>query len=62
MRLDELSFERRVEWRTTTGSSSTSFPGFSGNEVGSSSGRIMRLVPVLETHNQMNYKMFAQVI
>ena len=47
MRLDELSFERRVEWRTTTGSSS---------------GRIMRLVPVLETHNQTNYKMFAQVI
>ena len=30
---------------------------------GSSSGRIMRLVPVfiLETHNQTNYKMFAQV-
>ena len=30
---------------------------------GSSSGRIMRLVPVfiLETHNQTNYKMFAGV-
>ena len=30
---------------------------------GSSSGRIMRLVPVLilETHNQTNYNMFAQV-
>ena len=38
MRLDELSFEIRLERRTTKGSSS---------------GRIMRLVPVfiLETHN-----------
>ena len=38
MRLDELSFEIRLEGRTTKGSSS---------------GRIMRLVPVfiLETHN-----------
>ena len=47
-RLDELSFEIRLERRTTKGSSS---------------GRIMRLVPVfiLETHNQTNYKMFAQV-
>ena len=48
MRLDELSFQIRLERRTTKGSSS---------------GRIMRLVPVfiLETHNQTNYKMFAQV-
>ena len=38
MRLDELSFEMRLEGRTTKGSSS---------------GRIIRLVPVfiLETHN-----------
>ena len=50
MLLDELSFEIRLERRTTKGSSS---------------GRIMRLVPVfmLEAHNpdQTNYKMFAQV-
>ena len=41
VRLDELSFEIRLEQRTTRGSSS---------------GRIMRLVPVfiLETHNQTN--------
>ena len=46
--LDELSFEIRLERRTTKGSSS---------------GSIMRLVPVfiLERHNQTNYKMFAQV-
>ena len=49
MRLDELSFETRLERRTTKGSSS----GL----------RIMRLVPVLilETHNQTNYKTFAEV-
>ena len=48
MRLDKLSFEIRLERRTMKGTSS---------------GRIMRLVPVfiLETHNQTNYKMFAQV-
>ena len=48
MRLGELSFEIRLERRTTKGSSS---------------GCIMRLVPVfiLETHNQTNYKMFVQV-
>ena len=48
MRPDELSFEIHLERRTTKGSSS---------------GRIMRLVPVfiLEMHNQMNYRMFAQV-
>ena len=48
MRLDELSLEIRLELRTTKGSLS---------------GRIMRLVPVfiLETQNQTNYKMFAQV-
>ena len=48
MRPDELSFEIRLERRTTKGSSS---------------GRIMRLVPVfiLEMHNQMNYRMFAKV-
>ena len=48
VRLDELSFEIRLERRTTKGSSS---------------GRVMRLVPVFipETHNQTNYKMFAQV-
>jgi len=48
MRLDELSLEICLERRTTKGSSS---------------GRIKRLVPVfiLETHNQTNYKMFAQV-
>ena len=48
IRLDELSFEVRLERRATKGSSS---------------GRIMRLMPVLiiETHNQANYKMFAQV-
>ena len=43
----ELSFEICLELRTTKGSSSE---------------RIMRLEPVfiLETHNQMNSKMFAQ--
>ena len=48
MRLDELSLEIRLELRTTKGSLS---------------GRIMRLVTVfiLETQNQTNYKMFAQV-
>ena len=48
MRHDELSFEIRLKRRTTKGSSSE---------------RIMRLVPVfmLETQNQTNYKMFAQV-
>ena len=42
------SFEIRLERRTS---------------IGSSSGRIMRLlpVPILKTHNQTNYKMFAQV-
>ena len=46
MRLDELSFEIRLERRTTKGSSF---------------GRKMRLVPIfiLETHNQTNFKMFA---
>ena len=46
MRLDELSFVKRLERRTTKGSSS---------------GRIVRLVPVLilETLNKTNYKMFA---
>ena len=49
MRLDELSLEIRLELRTTKGSLS---------------GRIMRLAPVfiLETQNQTNYKMFAQVL
>ena len=48
LRLDELSSEIRLELRTTKGSLS---------------GRIMRLVTVfiLETQNQTNYKMFAQV-
>ena len=48
MRLDELSFEIRLERRTTKAGSS---------------GRIMRLMPVfiLETHNQTNYKLFAQI-
>ena len=48
LRLDELSLEISLELRTTKGSLS---------------GRIMRLVPVfiLETQNQTNYKMFAQV-
>ena len=48
VRLNELSFEIRLEQRTTKGSSSE---------------RIIRLEPVfiLETHNQTNYKMFAQV-
>ena len=48
LRQVELSFEIRLERRTTKGSSS---------------GHIIRLVPVfiLETHNQTNYKMFAQV-
>ena len=47
LRQVELSFEIRLERRTTEGSSS---------------GHIIRLVPVfiLETHNQTNYKMFAQ--
>ena len=42
MRLDELSFEMRLERHTTKGSSS---------------GRIMRLVPafIQEAHNQTNY-------
>ena len=42
MRLDELSFGMRLERHTTKGSSS---------------GRIMRLVPafILEAHNQTNY-------
>ena len=42
MRLDERSFEMRLERHTTKGSSS---------------GRIMRLVPafILEAHNQTNY-------
>ena len=46
MRLDEPSFEIRLEQRTTKGSSS---------------GRIMRLVLffILETHTQTNYKKFA---
>ena len=45
---NSVSFEIRLEKRTTKGSSS---------------GRILCLVPVfvLETHNQANYKMFAQV-
>ena len=48
MRLGELSFEIRLERRI---------------RKGSSSGLIMRLVPVfvLETHKQTNNKMFAQV-
>ena len=48
MRLDELSFEMLVERHTTKGSSSR---------------RIMRvvLVFILETHNQMNHRMFSQV-
>ena len=48
VRLDELSFEIRVERHTTKGSPS---------------GRIMRLVPVfiLETHNPDELQMFAQV-
>ena len=48
MRLDELSLQIRLELRTTKGSLS---------------GRIMRLVTVfiLETQNQTNHKMFAQV-
>ena len=48
MRLDEVSFEIRLERRSTKGSSP---------------GRIMRLAPVLilETQNQTNYKMFAEV-
>ena len=47
MRVDELSFVMRLERRTTKGSLR----------------RIMRLAPVfiLETHNQTNYKIFAQV-
>ena len=49
MRLDELSFEIRLEGRTTKGSSS---------------GRIMRLVPVfiLETHNQTNFKSLPKFV
>ena len=48
MCLDELSLEIRLELRTTKGGLS---------------GRIMSLVTVfiLETQNQTNYKMFAQV-
>ena len=48
MCLDELSFEIRVEGRTTKGILS---------------GHIMRLVPlfIIKTHNQMNHRMFAQV-
>ena len=48
MRLDELSFEIRLERRNTKGSSS---------------GRLMRFVPVfiLEMHNPDEHKMFAQV-
>ena len=48
MHLDEVSFEIRLERRSTKGSSS---------------GRIMRLAPVfiLETQNQTSYKMFAEV-
>ena len=48
MRMNKLSFVRLLERRTTKGSSP---------------GRIMRLVPVLilETRNQTNYKVFAQV-
>ena len=48
MCLDKLSFEIRLERRTAKGSSSR---------------RVMRLVPVFmpEIHNQTNYKMFAQV-
>ena len=49
MRLDELSFEIRLERRTTKGSSS---------------GRIMRLKPIfiLETHNQTNYKCLPKFV
>ena len=48
MRLDELSFVIRLELPTAKGNLS---------------GGIMRLVPVfiLETRNQTNYKIFAQV-
>ena len=48
MRLDKLSFEMRLEWRTTKGSSS---------------GRIMRFVPafILEAHNQTNYDTASSV-
>ena len=48
MLLDEISFEIRLE---------------GGTMIGSSSGRIIRPVHVfiLETHNQVNYKMFGQV-
>ena len=48
MRRDELSFVIRLERRTMNGSSS---------------GRIVRLMPVfiIETHNQTNFKMFAGV-
>ena len=49
VRLDELSFEIRVERHTTKGSPS---------------GRIMRLMPVfiLETHNQTNYKCLPKFV
>ena len=49
MRLDKLSFEIRLERRTTKGSSSEG---------------IMHIVPVFipETHNQTNYKIFDQVM
>ena len=48
MCLDELSFEIRLERCTAKGSSSR---------------RVMRLVPVFipEIHNQTNYEIFAQV-
>ena len=48
MHLDELSFKMHLEGRTTKGSSS---------------GRIMRLMPVfiLETHNPDELQIFAQV-
>ena len=49
VRLDELSFEIRLKQRLTKGSSS---------------GRIMRLVPlfILETHNQTNYKWLPKLV
>ena len=48
MCLGEVSFEIRLERRSTKGSSH---------------GHIMRLAPVLilDTQNQTNYKMFAEV-
>ena len=49
--------------KTHYASKRTTFRSASFNTYDSSSRRIMRLVPVfiLETHNQTNYKMFAQV-